>query len=453
MVFTRRSVLTGSAAAGLGTASVLHTFSASSAASAVEACEASSIGLPVVQPQPADSLVDAYGICVHMNFRTSVYGDTGRVIEWVQRLGARHVRSRLVPSRDVLDSFAQFARRGIKVQGTCGARADDQRMSTIMQAVKRRFDDPTAVFDGFEGINEPNNDGVPWVRTTRRKTRELFEARRAAGLTAIPIVAPSLARVTRGGVEGDDTYEQSRRLGRLDDVVDFGNMHIYPQGRPPDEDIPYYRNCAEFVAGTRQIMCTEGGYFTALQYRGTANPVPPRVAAAYAPQQLLEHLQSGTKRFYRYELLDEPNPGPQDREGTLGTISTDNGTWRPKPDFAPVQRLLRMFSDPGPAGFTPRAIRLDFRERPRDLRWEVFGKRDGTRLLVMWLDRYLWEPIEQHMMVRSLTEPLETVEVVLGAPRDLLVQRLTDPSYAARHRGVQRQRVGLSAGLTIVSIT
>lgn len=453
MVFTRRSVLSGSAAAaGLGTASLLHTLSASSAASA-SASAPEQMGLPVVQPRAADDLVEAYGIVVHMNFRGSVYADHGRVIDWVQRLGARHVRSRLVPSDDVLDSFAEFARRGIKVQGTCGRFGEPQRMSTIMDAVRRRFDDPTQVFAGFEGINEPNNKDRPWVAETRRKTRELFRARAAAGLEAIPIVAPALKRVEFGGVEGDDTFEQARRLGSLADAVDLGNMHIYPQGRPPDEDIPFFRMAAERVAPDAPVMCTEGGYFTAMEYRGTSNPVTPSIAAAYAPQQLMEHWQSGVVRFYRYELLDEPNPGPQDREGTLGTVSTDNGNWRQKPDFAPVQRLLATFSDPGPDGFTPSPMRLDFRDRPRDLRWEAFGKRDGTKLLVLWLDRYLWQPVEGHQLVPSLAEPLETVEIVLGRARDLQVERLNDLSFSARFRGVQRQTLGISAGVTIVTIT
>ena len=404
-------------------------------------------------PPRADRLVDSFGVCLHLNYRTTVYGDAPRVIDWVQRLGARHVRSRLSPSPYVLDAFAELARRGIDVQGQCGAFGDPQKMSTVISALRQRFAEPWRVVAAFEGINEPNNNGVPWIDETRAKTKELYTARSTYGLDRIPIVAPALARVTRGGVEGDNTAQQAANLGSLASWVDLGNMHVYPQGRPPSQDIATYRGYARLVAGDVPVMCTEGGYFTAMDYQGAANPVPPEVAAVYAPQHVLEHWRRNTLRFFRYQLLEYPDAGTTDREGTLGTVSTADGVWQPKPDFAPVNRLLTLLGDPGNQTFTRRALSLGLRNGPTDLRSSSFVKRDGTHVVALWLDRYLWQPIERRMLVDDLYSPLATVDVDLGETRDVVIENLVRPGVTRLRTGVSSLSVGLPAGVTILSLS
>lgn len=408
--------------------------------------------VPALRPARADRLVDAFGICIHLNFRSSVYGDHERVIDWVDRLGARHVRTRLSPAADVLDSFRALAERGISVQARCGEFGDDQSMAELMSAVRRHLPQPERVLSAFEGLNEPNNNDVAWIAETRQRTEELHEARREFGLDRIPIVAPSLARVTSGGVEGDTTLEQARNLGSLRPWVDHGNMHIYPQGRPPSEDVGHFTRCARLVSGTQRVMCTEGGYFTAMGYHGNANPVPPQVAAAYAPQAILEHWRLGTTRFFRYELLDEPDAGPTDREGTLGTVDTSGDPWRPKPDFEPVRRLLEVFADPGDQSFRVRPLRMALRQAPPDLRYATFVNRDGTHLVALWLDRHLYHPIKRRMLVDDLRQPLDTVRLVLDRRRNVAVEHLVEPGRRRRLGRVAERRIPLPAGVTVLTL-
>lgn len=199
-------------------------------------------------------------------------------------------------------------------------------------------------------------------------------------------------------------------------------------------------------------MCTEGGYFTAMDYQGSANPVPLEVAAAYAPQQILEHWIRGTLRFFRYELLDDPDAGTTDREGTLGTISTEGGRWVAKPDFAPVQRLLALLSDPGDQRFRRRPLSMALRNGPADLRSASFVNRDGTHLVALWLDRYLWQPEERRMMVDDLRSPLDSVDVVLDERRDMAVEHLVRPGVTQRSATKSQMSLGLPAGVTVLAI-
>jgi len=412
-----------------------------------------SVSLASVRPAPADALVDAFGVVTHLHFAGSVYDDHEAVLFWVSLLGSRHVRNRLSPQPEVLDAFEELAARGVRVQGVCGALGDGQTMDHLLDTVVRRFPDPAGVFAAFEGINEPNSVGVPWVAETREKTIALRAARDARGLTAIPIVAPALARVTLGGTEGADTWEQAGTLGDLSAYVDYGNIHVYPQGLQPSREIDYFTGCARRVSDGHPVMCTEGGYFTAMDYVGGAFPVPQWVAAAYTPQMLLEHFTRGSSRFFRYELFDDPGFSDAAREANFGMVqSLDLGAPSllfPKPDFLAVRRLLALFADPGPA-FDPLPLDVSV-SGPGDLRTAVFAKRDGTHLLCLWLDRPVYDPETRELTV-GLTEPSATAELVLGEARDVVVESLVDGRRGTRQSGSTSASVPLPAGVTVVSL-
>lgn len=446
---SRRSVLAAGAVGGIVAAGLRPELASAALPTVVP--KLASATLPTVFPKLADDLVDAFGIDIHLNHRTTPYGNYPEVARWLGLLGVRHVRSRLSTLGPVLDAFADLAQQGIKIQGTCGALGDSQTMDQIMQTVRTRYPSPGQIFSAFEGINEPNNDGVLWTAETRSKTQALYAARAAHDLTGIPIVAPALARVTTGGVEGDNTWEQAGNLGDLTPVLDFGNMHIYPRGLPPSSDIAYFRSCSKQVSSSRQIFCTEGGYFTAMGYVGGANPVPEKVAAVYGPQALLEHWIAGTKRFFRYELLDDPSPSPTDREGTLGMIRTGT-TWSPKPDFFPMQYLLHAMADPGPR-FTPGGIEMSLTDRPADCRSAVFAKRDGTVVLALWLDRKVYDPQTRTMLVTDLKSPMATVRLTLGSARDISVRHLVDLESPTYHSTSTSRLIGLPAGVTLVTLS
>lgn len=434
---TRRSVLATGVAAGAISATGISSTSASAAVSRV-------------RTDSADALVESFGVGVHLNYRGSVYGNHAQVINWLERLGVRHVRTRLTPAPDQFAAFTKLANRGIRVQGVVGSFGDPQKPSAVLAAVNRHFAHPERIFSAFEGINEPNNDGRAWIDETRRKTIELHRSRKALGLTHIPLVAPALARVTSGGVQGRTTWQQAGNLGDLSRYVSVANMHVYPQGRSPSEDIHHFAACARRVAGPGGVMCTEGGYFTARNYRGTANPVPEAVAAAYGPQQILEHWNAGTKRFFRYELLDEPHASATDREGTLGMIHT-GGAWRAKPDFTATRRLLSAFSDRGPR-HDPRPIAMALSDKPGDLRWAVFAKRNGTHILALWLNRMIYHPIEHRWLVKSTSSTMDSVVLTLGSRRDLRIEHLSTSGRATLRPNTSRHRVALTAGVTLVTI-
>ena len=405
--------------------------------------------LPYVAAKPAETLASAVGVVNHFHFERTVYGQTDRVVEAIGDLGVRHVRNRLASTPGTRAGFTELTRMGVKIHGVCGAFGDRQPMADVMAEVVRTYDDPYATFSAFEGINEPNNNGRPWVTETRTKTRDLFLERNRHGLSGIPIVGPSLARVSSHGHEGDSTAGQSRALGDLTQFIDYGNIHVYPRALPPDADIDAFMASQRPVCGDLPMMCTEGGYFNAMQYRGGAFPTPEEVAAKYLPQQVMEHWVRGNRRFFVYELLDDPDPNGKDREAHFGLLGVESarGAWRPKPQFEALKNFLAILGDRGEAhdvGGMPLGV-----SGPSDLRSVLVAKRTGARYLVLWRSVKAYEPTTR----RVIATESRSVTLSFAEPKRVKVYHPSQArSASAVHRDVRSVKVPVGDELVIVKV-
>ncbi len=406
--------------------------------------------LPFVAARPSEALASSVGVVNHFHFGPTVYGQTDRVVEAIGDLGVRHVRNRIASTAGTRAGFKALTDIGVKVHGVCGAFGDRQPMSEVLNEVVRTYDDPYATFSAFEGINEPNNNGRPWVTETRTKTRDLFLERNRHGLTGIPIVGPSLARVPAGGVEGGSTAGQSKVLGDLSQFMDYGNIHVYPRALPPSADIDEFMRYQRAVCGDLPMMCTEGGYFNAMKYNGGAFPTPEDVAATYLPQQIMEHWVRGNRRFFVYELLDDPDPLGKDREahfGLLGVQGTRGGEWRPKPQYNALKNFLSILGDPGEAhdvGGMPLGI-----SGPSDVKSVVVAKRSGARYVVLWRGVKVYEPASR----RLLPARSESVTLTFEDAKRVKVFHPTQQREAVvKHRDVRSVTVPVGDQLVIVRV-
>lgn len=382
----------------------------------------------VVSSGLAEELALSFGVVIHLHFESSVYGHAQRVVNQIADLGVRHVRSRLATDPEVSASFAQLARNGTQVQGVCGAFDDPQTMREVMSEVADFYPDPASVFSAFEAINEPNNNGVPWILETRAKTRELFEQRDRYGLAAVPIVGPALARVASGGVEGADTATQSANLGDLSPWIDRGNIHVYPRGLSPSTDLDEFIAWQRQACGDNPIYNTEGGYFTAANYSGGSYPVSDDAARQYVPRQVMENWIRGIRRFFLYELLDDVDATSSDRESNFGMIAVSGSdpaaAWTPKPHYAAMKNFLSILSDRGPSHRIPRLACRITKGGP-DVRSTMVHKRDGSHYLCLWRDVNVYDPAAREDVI----VPPTSVQVELEEPATVTEYR---PSTSAK---------------------
>lgn len=405
----------------------------------------------MVEAAQADRLVDTVGVNTHFTWRNTPFAQTGRVVEQLRHLGVRYVRDRITPRSETREAFRELASSGIRVVGHCGALGDPETMAEVMDEVVTTYPDPGAVFEAFEGVNEPNNDGVPWIEETRSKTEDLHRERNARGLEDIPIIAPGLARVNGEGPEGGTTEAQSAALGDLTEFIDLGNIHVYPREQTPSADIDRFTAYQRMVCGDLPIVCTEAGYFNAMEYEGGAWPTPEDVAATYLPKLVLEHWIRGTRQVYLYELLDRYDPSDSVRLSSFGLVGIPepdpDAPWRLKPSYTAIRNLLAIMADPGEphsVGGLPLAV-----EGGDDLRTALFAKRDGSRYLVLWRDVSSYDAKERN----RLTVDEQVVTASFGTARDLSLYRPQEsPDPTLQRSGVTSIDVPVADELLVLRI-
>jgi hypothetical protein len=339
-----------------------------------------------IAPLHADAVVSSYGIQIHSSFRDSVYAQYDEITQLLQDLGARCVRDRLVTTvPESVEYLEHLGDRGITTLLTI---SDDSRYPG-------HHEDPAAVIarmskhlTALAGDNEPNAEDRPpdWVARTVELQQWIWDVGQNLGLT---VCSPSLKQ-SAPTLEEDYSALSAESVGDLCDVI---AIHNYPRGRSPSEGIDQYAAMARgALGGDKDVYCTEGGYFTAPNYKGGAMTMSEDAQALYAPRQLLEYVRRGM-RFWQYELMDDPDPDGTDRESHFGIVATpslDPASWRRKPAFDTMKDLLGKTADPGPA-YEPAPISISV-DGPVDLENIVLGRRDGSYQVVCWRDVDVYDP-------------------------------------------------------------
>ena len=175
--------------------------------------------------------------------------------------------------------------------------------------------------------------------------------------------------------------------------MDYGNLHLYQANRWPGNNgwggngygngsITWAFNwLARFQSPSgKPIQVTEGGYNNDLPSGG----ISERAECKYTTRMFAEFFRRGLTRTYKYELVDEGQPG---REGAFGLLR--NGLSE-KPIYQGVKNLISILSDKG-ADFIPDKLEYALDHQLNDSREILFQKRNGDFYLMMWLELPSWD--------------------------------------------------------------
>jgi hypothetical protein len=327
----------------------------------------------------ADSIADAYGVCIHLPHLDTPYLDELRVADAITNLGARHVRDDLY-----LDNPRQYAgiaalyARGIDFNLVMGR--PDRPGTPLAYALAAAALPPGAIAS-LEGVNEWDLFGrgrANWVDEVVTWQKDLYAAANTVPTLAnLPVLSPSMA------------FRQNyQHLPDLSPWADVANAHMYPGGYKPGTEIDNITAALRKVVATEPIVTTETGYHNATATTSGHNPVSERAGGFYAPRLLLEHIRRGHARTFSYELIDQFNDTQRTNpEANFGLLRRD---WSPKPAYTATQRLLRLVADPGGA-FTPKPLSLAASGWPADGRYVLTQKRNGSYVLLIWRDVSVWD--------------------------------------------------------------
>ncbi|MEL6138161.1 MAG: hypothetical protein AAFR42_12230 [Cyanobacteria bacterium J06628_6] len=350
----------------------------------------------VVQARPADSLVDTIGVNTHLHYTDTIYDQFDSLIKpRLLDLDIRHVRDGAYTYPGVnRDTFYYQRLRELAAEGI--------EFNLITRSLDTEFNNPTnySLLDdiyrwsdqsiaSFEGVNEPDLQGINgWIAATRQGQQQLYQAVNADPLIShLPVIGPSVV-----GPEARD------RLGNLTAYTDYGNIHNYWGGRPPETQgwgangygsLAWNLEEARKVSGPDPVISTETGWQDG--QHPSQPPLNETVVARYLPRLFLTHFNARIDRTYLYELVDQG--GEQ-----FGLLNADGS---PKPAYRSLKNLIDLFEDPD-SQFTPAPLPLGLTGETEDVYHTLLQKSDGTFYLALWIGQST-EPDETNIPDQRVT--------------------------------------------------
>jgi hypothetical protein len=385
---------------------------------------------------PADSLVDTYGVGIHLPFLDTPYRNATAVADALDDLGVRHVRDDLY-----LGNTRQYA--GIRTLAARGVDFDLVTGNTETPGTPQQFVDaiatlPAGSVASIEGRNEWDlfsRGASDWANSLTDWQRQLYAAAKANPATSsIPVLGPALA------------FRQNySALGDLTPYADLANSHAYPGGYKPDNVVAQTTAALRRVIAEKPLVTTETGYHNAVNTTNGHLPVPEDVAGVYLPRLLLQHVLAGDRRVYSYELVDEfADAARTNPEANFGLLRRDGSA---KPAYSAMRNLLALAEDRGPT-FDPTPLSLGVTGFPDDGQYLLTQKRDGSYLLFMWRDASIYDPSSKQ---RSPVVP-SPVTLQLPTSKRVSVYRPSESSVPVTRATGRSVSVALDGSVTAIAL-
>jgi hypothetical protein len=389
----------------------------------------------------AGDFVDSVGVNVHLGYADTPYGHRDIVKAKLLELGVRYIRDGLNPGQPaVYHAWRDLASRGIRLDLIAGDPLRRGGIGPIKDQLAIVKGELLHAVASLEGPNEYDNQGDPnWASTLRDYQRQLYEqVKHDPALTGIPVVGPTVVK--------PDSHDQ---LGDISRWLDYGNMHPYPSGAPPDLDSQLNQELqwAAANADSKRVQATETGYHNALNANSPHRGTSEEAAGVYVPRLFLDYFRRGVARTFDYELVDEHPDQPRENiEANFGLLRND---FSEKPAFVALKRLIALLRDPGPS-FKTGSLDYSIKDAPTSLRQVLLQKHDGSFDLALWNAVSIWDPTT----AKPLSPADPSVQVVFAEPmRRVEVyrpSRLDQP--LERHANVRSLKLQASPDVAVIRI-
>jgi hypothetical protein len=327
---------------------------------------------------PADSFVESIGVNTHTYYMYTAYSDFEGVRARLAELGVHHIRENLVTDRpDQYQRLNDLAAIGVHSTLIMGEPGDEEGPEDYVSTIRSNLG---GAVDAVEGPNEFDSRGGPdWAAELSDYQQRLYTAIKSdPSLAALPVIGPSILH-----------RSTQEALGDISGSLDYGNIHSYPDGEPPESNLSSQLDRATLNSGAKPVLATETGYHTALNWGGEHRPVSEEAMATYIPRLFLDYFSRGVTRTFSYELVDEkPDPANAEAESNFGLLRNDLS---PKPAFTALRNTIAILADPG-AAFSPESLDYSVGGSQADLHQLLLQKRDGTFYLALWRAGSVWDP-------------------------------------------------------------
>lgn len=350
----------------------------------------------------ANAFVESVGVATHLRYLDTAYARYEDVIKpRLRELGVRHIRD---GGRDPLmfQKLNDLAKLGIQSTLVMDPRDGIAPDNVISDAINPVL----ASIEAAEGPNEWDVNrqltykGQPFPTGIRQYQNELYNTIKRNPTTArIRVLMPSLA-----------IPFNAPQLGYLE-TLDAGNMHSYPGGNLPSQDLDTkWIPLTQVVSGKQKpIIATETGWHNAI-----ADPNPPQppvsenASARYIPRLFLEYFNRNIARTFVYELIDE-RPA-SDQENNFGLLRAD-GT--PKTAFVALKNLISLLNDPG-KDFQIQLLKYQLNIKSDNIHYTIVQKRNRRFYMIIWQEVPSFNPqnrtdliVPEQIVTLSLQTPIQ----------------------------------------------
>ena len=365
-------------------------------------------------PAPADSFVDSIGVNTHTAYDWTAYGSGFDLVKQrLSELGVRHIREVLVPEKpEQYERLNELAAMGVRSTLVLGDPANGS--DGLRELVSTASSELAGSLDALEGPNEfDSRGGSGWAPELAAYQQQLYsEVKANAALSALPVLGPSILH-----------RSSKEAVGDISGSLDYGNIHAYPFGEPPESNIESQLAKAALNSASKPIMATESGYNTALNSHEEHPPVSEEAMATYMPRLFLSYFERGIARTFTYELVDEkPNADLSEQEKHFGLLKND---FSEKPAFTALRNLIDILEDPG-AAFAPSSLAYSVAGDTTDLHQVLLQKRDGSYYLALWRGSSVWDVAQR----TPTAAPAEPIELELPARTDRVDRYMPNLSAA-----------------------
>lgn len=417
-------------------------YAASTSAQVQVTVNPSSVGEQASQSQV---FFDSVGIETHMSYLNTAFGTQWQtVLQEIKSLGIHHLRDGYYDwpsSSSIVTNHQSLALAGILTTyvvpldfattvAQIKATSTNVQDMEMLEASNECDVDPICGGPGLAGINNV----VSFLPT-------VFAAGQSLG---IPVLGPAFTT--------SDAYAAA---GNIASKMNYNNLHVYFGGRNPGSNgwgsgdaqgnnygsFAWWMDQGSLDAPNVPDIITETGYYT------VPNPYPYQVTetvgASYIPRTYLLAFNHGVKRTFLHELIDEV------ASPYFGLLRYDLSE---RPAFTAVKNMLSLVTDPGIA-FNPGKLNYTLSGGDSTLNHTLLQKRDGTFLLVIWLEQSSYD------QVNNVNTPVTPETVTLTLSGSAVVRSITvfDGSGNTQTSGVSGSKTTVpfvvSDKLSVVQIT
>jgi hypothetical protein len=276
----------------------------------------------------------------------------------------------------------------------------------------------------LELMNEPGNTGQG--REGWLEAYALSHWQQENG-TSYPVIGPS-----------PTSTAAAQGIGDISAYVDYGNIHPYSGGGPPENALPANTARSQMFAPGKQPMVTEQGFWTFDTDGGlgqapfnlpTQNGVTEAVQATYGLRMYAENFRvfGPGEKTAAYELLDEWGPEKVNNSNGNGTetrFGILRGDFTPKPAYNAIKELLR-YENETTTSFTPAPVDVTVTTPDNTpVNALVLARSNGR-------DRILaWRPDSVYNQATGVETPVAAVPVTVKVCRpDVTVGMYLDTEY------------------------